>query len=59
VHAGADPAQAARAVLAAGYLVADSDGQRLKRPALRNVGGRPRGHCIATKIMGGGDDRPS
>lgn len=56
VHAGADPTQAARAVLAAGFLETDSDGQRLKRRAPRNVIGRPRCYCIKAEIMGGGND---
>ena len=54
VHAGADPTQAARAVQAAGFLVADA-GERFQTKAPR-AAGRARCYCIRAEIMGGGDD---
>ena len=54
IHAGADPAQAARAVRAAGFLVADA-GERLQTKAPR-AAGRARCYCIRAEIMGSGDD---
>ena len=53
VHAGADPTQAARAVQAAGFLVADAGG-RFQTKAPR-AAGRARCYCIRGEIMGGDD----
>ena len=54
VHAGADPTQAARAVKAAGFLVADAGG-RFQTKAPR-AAGRARCYCITAEIMESGSD---
>ncbi|RAI00144.1 hypothetical protein DLJ53_20760 [Acuticoccus sediminis] len=55
IHAGADPSRAAKYLISAGWLDADTDG-RLKRRTPHSVPNRPRAYAVRAQILGAGDD---
>ncbi len=55
IHAGADPARAARHLAKAGFLER-GDGKNLAQKAPASIKGRPRVYRISADIMGAGDD---
>jgi hypothetical protein len=55
IHPGSDPRRAARALLAAGFLLPGEEG-RLTTRLPREVPGRPRAYAVTADILGAGDD---
>lgn len=55
IHAGSDPAQAARHLRDAGFL-SPGDGRNLKSKGPHSIPGRPRVYAVSENIMGAGDD---